>query len=121
MDKFTKYFGWWLVLLPLLPVMALSYSFLHLSHSNAIVVVNKDRVLSEYIRSLSQFPLDEMRISQETARFRLAFQKVLQTYASKHHVVVLDKKDVMAVSANDATDVTGDILHALELHLREKP
>ncbi len=75
MDKFTKYFVWWLMLLPILPVIALSYSFLHLSHSNAFVLVNKERVFAEYIRALSQFPLDEMRIAHETSRFQLAFQK----------------------------------------------
>ncbi len=108
------------MLLPILPVMALSYSFLHLSYSNAIVLVNKDRVFAEYIRTLSQLPLDEARVNQETSRFRLAFQKTLQTYASKHHVVILDKKDVLAAGEDGVTDVTGNILHDLEFCLRAK-
>lgn len=120
MDKMMKYFWFWLMFLPILPVTALSYSFLHLSHSNALVLVNKERVFAEYIRALSQFPLDEMRIAHETSRFQLAFQKTLQTYASTHHVVILDKKNVLAADENEAIDVTDGILHDIQLCLREK-
>lgn len=112
MDKFSKCTGLLLLMLPLLPVLALCYSFLHLPHEHSLVVVNKERVITEYIRALSQHALDEIRMTQETRKFRLAFEKTLKTYATTHHVVILDNKSILA-SPDDSVDVTTDVMQVV--------
>ena len=115
MHKEIRYFAAMTVLLSVI-----AYCFLHACLLKQIAVLNKKALFAQYVAELSQHRLNEEEMYAHTAKFRKSLDLALQTYASKHHTVIFDKKTVLAWDIDNTRDITSDIKVLVASLMREK-
>ncbi|MDP3562612.1 MAG: TrbI F-type domain-containing protein [Legionellaceae bacterium] len=81
-----------------------------------VVTFDKARVVSKFIAELSAHHVSDEVIKQKSAQFGRALKETLNNYATTHHVLVMDKSQVL-VSNCDRTD---DIAARLASAMRDK-
>lgn len=81
----------------------------------SIVTFDKARVLGLFVRQLSARTLSDKHIAQTTSHFNGALQRSISTYAARHHVVIVQRSNVLA----GGRDITDDIVQALSQHMQE--
>lgn len=81
----------------------------------ALVTFDKARVLGLFVRQLSARTLSDEHIAQTTNHFNDALQHSINAYAARHHVVIMQRSNVMA----GGRDITDDIVQMLSQHMQE--
>jgi len=78
------------------------------------VTLDKQKVMSQFVRQLSRMQLSEEDVVQKTKRFSNSLNASLKSYATKHRVIVLSQNDTVP----DIHDVTKDIMNDVARMMR---
>ncbi|HHT9922937.1 TPA: type-F conjugative transfer system protein TrbI [Legionella pneumophila] len=86
------------------------------SPQKAIVIFDKEEVLSQFIRQLAEAKATESQVEQSTRRFNEVLNKVLVDTAQQKKVIILKASDVLA----GGIDITDEVRMKLSQAMRNK-
>ncbi|MFO2971160.1 type-F conjugative transfer system protein TrbI [Legionella pneumophila serogroup 10] len=86
------------------------------SPQKSIVMLDKEEVLSQFIRQLAEAKATEFQVEQSTRRFNAELNKVLVDTAQQKKVIILRASDVLA----GGVDITDEVRIKLSRAMRNK-
>jgi conjugal transfer pilin signal peptidase TrbI len=86
------------------------------SPQKSIVMLDKEEVLSQFIRQLAEAKATEFQVEQLTRRFNAELNKVLVDTAQQKKVIILRASDVLA----GGVDITDEVRIKLSRAMRNK-
>ena len=105
-----------LVLGSALVVLGMVCVFYSASLQKSIVTLDKEEVLSQFIRQLAEAQATESQVEQSTRRFNAVLNKVLVDTAQQKKVIILRASDVLA----GGVDITDEVRINLSRAMRNK-
>ncbi|HAU1759002.1 TPA: type-F conjugative transfer system protein TrbI [Legionella pneumophila] len=105
-----------LVLCCALVVLGMVCVFYGASPQKSIVILDKEEVLSQFIRQLAEAKATEFQVEQSTRRFNAVLNKVLVDTAQQKKVIILRASDVLA----GGVDITDEVRIKLSRAMRNK-
>lgn len=80
-----------------------------------LVTFNPDKLYQPFVLQLSQHQLSDEKIFKKTQEFRKNLNLSLAEYAKKHHVVILEQKQVLA----GGQDISNEILRLISKRVQK--
>ncbi|CZI16951.1 type-F conjugative transfer system protein TrbI [Legionella pneumophila serogroup 1] len=105
-----------LVLCCVLVVLGMVCGFYSASPQKSIVILDKEEVLSQFIRQLAEAKATESQVEQSTRRFNAVLNKILVDTAQQKKVIILRASDVLA----GGVDITDEVRIKLSRAMRNK-
>lgn len=99
-----------------LVVLGMVCGFYGASPQKSIVMLDKEEVLSQFIRQLAEAKATEFQVEQSTRRFNAELNKVLVDTAQQKKVIILRASDVLA----GGVDITDEVRIKLSRAMRKK-
>ncbi|RYX04915.1 type-F conjugative transfer system protein TrbI [Legionella pneumophila] len=99
-----------------LVVLGMVRGFYGASPQKSIVMLDKEEVLSQFIRQLAEAKATESQVEQSTRRFNAELNKVLVDTAQQKKVIILNASDVLA----GGVDITDEVRIKLSRAMRNK-
>ena len=99
-----------------LVVLGMVCVFYSASAQKSIVTLDKEEVLSQFIRQLAEAQATESQVEQSTRRFNAVLNKVLVDTAQQKKVIILRASDVLA----GGVDITDEVRIKLSRAMRNK-
>lgn len=99
-----------------LAVFGVVCGFYGASPQKSIVTLDKEEVLSQFIRQLAEAKATEFQVEQSTRRFNAELNKVLVDTAQQKKVIILRASDVLA----GGVDITDEVRIKLSRAMRNK-
>ncbi|CZH49722.1 conjugal transfer protein TrbI [Legionella pneumophila] len=96
--------------------LGMVFSFYGASPQKSIVMLDKEEVLSQFIRQLAEAKATESQVEQSTRRFNAELNKVLVDTAQQKKVIILSASDVLA----GGVDITDEVRIKLSRAMRKK-
>jgi hypothetical protein len=87
----------------------------YIQTSPRVVILDKDRLISAFVRQLSAHNVSDRLLRLKTNAFRDAMTHSITLYAQKNNVLILDKKQALA----GGVDITTIIEQDISLRMRE--
>lgn len=105
-----------LILGCVLVALGMVCGFYGASPQKSIVMLDKEEVLSQFIRQLAEVKATEFQVEQSTRRFNAELNKVLVDTAQQKKVIILRASDVLA----GGVDITDEVRIKLSRAMRNK-
>ena len=99
-----------------LAVFGVVCGFYGASPQKSIVMLDKEEVLSQFIRQLAEAKATESQVEQSTRRFNAVLNKVLVDTALQKKVIILRASDILA----GGVDITDEVRIRLSQAMRNK-
>ncbi|WP_131784015.1 TrbI F-type domain-containing protein [Legionella gresilensis] len=98
-----------LAALAFLVITITAIPFYGLSPRETLVFLNKEKIEGQFIRQLAELNAAEAQVRRTTRRFNSALNQVLNAYASRHHVIIIERKLMLAGGLDITDDITAEV------------